>query len=81
MLISGQTNQLDDEEEVKRLKTLDPNATYEDPMGEKGFRRPGAMIAKLVDSELKTIAKKTGKSVEKLRADLLVQGGRKLNGR
>ena len=26
-------------------------------MGEKGFRRPGAMIAKLVDSELKTIAK------------------------
>ena len=35
-------------------------------MGEKGFRRPGAMIAKLVDSELKTIAKKTGKSVENL---------------
>ena len=51
------------------------------PSTEKGFRRPGAMIAKLVDSELKTIAKKTGKSVEKLRADLLVQGGRKLNGR
>ena len=49
-------------------------------MGEKGFRRPGAMIAKLVDSELKTIAKKTGKSVEKLRAELLQQGGRKLNG-
>ena len=34
-----------------------------------------------IDSELKTIAKKTGKSVEKLRADLLIQGGRKLNGR
>jgi len=49
-------------------------------MGEKGFIRPGAMIAKLVDSELKTIAKKTGKSVEKLRAELLQQGGRKLNG-
>ena len=49
-------------------------------MGEKGFRRPGAMIAKLVDSELKTIAKKTGKSVDKLRSDLLAQGGRKLNG-
>jgi hypothetical protein len=39
------------------------------------------MIAKLVDSELKTIAKKTGKSVEKLRAELLAQGGKKLNGR
>jgi hypothetical protein len=50
-------------------------------MGEKGFRRPGAMIAKLADSELKAIAKKQGKSVEKLKAELLVQGGKKLNGR
>ena len=50
-------------------------------MGEKGFRRPGAMIAKLVDSELKTIARKTNKSVEKLKADLIIQGARKLNGR
>jgi hypothetical protein len=50
-------------------------------MGEKGFRRPGAMIAKLVDSELKTITRKTNKSVEKLKADLIIQGARKLNGR
>ena len=50
-------------------------------MGEKGFRRPGAMIAKLVDSELKTIARKTNKSVEKIKADLIIQGARKLNGR
>jgi len=48
-------------------------------MGAKGFRRPGAMIAKLVDSELKIIAKKTGKSVEKLKAELLAQGDKKLN--
>ena len=50
-------------------------------MSHKDCEEWAAMIAKLVDSELKTIAKKTGKSVEKLRADLLVQGGRKLNGR
>ena len=50
-------------------------------MGEKGFRRPGAMIAKLADSELKAIAKKQGKSVEKLKAELLTQGEKKLNGR
>ena len=31
------------------------------------------MIAKLVDSELKTIARQAGKSVDKLRADLLIQ--------
>jgi hypothetical protein len=37
------------------------------------------MIAKLVDSELKIIAKKTGKSVEKLKQELLEQGGRKIN--
>ena len=48
-------------------------------MGEKGFRRPGAMIAKLVDSELKVIAKKTGKSVEKLKQELLEQGGKNTN--
>jgi len=48
-------------------------------MGAKGFRRPGAMIAKLVDSELKIIAKKTGKSIEKLKAELLAQGDKKLN--
>ena len=50
-------------------------------MGEKGFRRPGAMIAKLVDSELKIIAKKQGKSTEKLKAELLTQGSKKLNGK
>ena len=27
-------------------------------MGQKGFRRPGSMIAKLVDDEIKKIAKK-----------------------
>ena len=50
-------------------------------MGAKGFRRPGAMIAKLADSELKIIAKKTGKSEEKLKAELLAQGEKKLNGK
>ena len=50
-------------------------------MGEKGFRRPGAMIAKLADSEIKAIAKKQGKPTEKLKAELLTQGSKKLNGK
>ena len=31
-------------------------------MGKNGFRRPGSMIAKLVDEEIKKIARKEGKS-------------------
>ena len=31
-------------------------------MGENGFRRPGAMIAKLADNEVKKLAKKLGLS-------------------
>ena len=31
-------------------------------MGQQGFRRPGSMIAKIVDDEIKKIAKKEGKS-------------------
>ncbi len=33
-------------------------------MGKQGFRRPGSMIAKLVDDEIKKIAKKEGKSYQ-----------------
>ena len=29
-------------------------------MGKQGFRRPGSMIAKLVDDEIRKIAKKEG---------------------
>ena len=43
-------------------------------MGENGFRRPGAMIAKLADNEVKKLAKKLGVSYEKLKSDLLVKG-------
>ena len=43
-------------------------------MGQKGFRRPGAMIAKLADNEVKKLAKKLGVSYEKLKSDLLIKG-------
>ena len=43
-------------------------------MGKEGFRRPGNMIAKLVDDELKKIAKKQGVSAETMRQNLLKQG-------
>ena len=33
-------------------------------MGKNGFRRPGSMIAKLVDEEIKKIARKEGKSYQ-----------------
>jgi len=36
-------------------------------MGQNGFRRPGNMIAKLVDDEVKKIAKKEGISHEKMK--------------
>jgi len=47
-------------------------------MGKKGFRRPGAMIAKLADSELKVLAKKTGKPLDKLKSELLSQGDKQI---
>tara|TARA_R110000796_G_scaffold215921_1_gene331978 strand:- start:228 stop:452 length:225 start_codon:yes stop_codon:yes gene_type:complete len=43
-------------------------------MGKQGFRRPGSMIAKLVDDEIKKIAKKESKSYEQMKEILLVQG-------
>ena len=43
-------------------------------MGKHGFRGPGAMIAKLVDSELKKVAKKQGVSPDAFRAKLLAEG-------
>lgn len=49
-------------------------------MGKEGFRRPGNMIAKLVDEEVKKIAKKQGKSPESMRENLLSQGKKLLNG-
>ena len=49
-------------------------------MGQKGFRRPGSMIAKIVDDEIKKIAKKEGKNYQKMKEDLLTQGNKLLNG-
>lgn len=43
-------------------------------LGKHGFRGPGAMIAKLVDSELKKVAKKQGISPDAFRAKLLAEG-------
>ena len=43
-------------------------------LGKHGFRAPGAMIAKLVDSELKKVAKKQGVSPDAFRAKLLAEG-------
>ena len=40
-------------------------------MGKQGFRRPGSMIAKLVDDEIKKIAKKQGLSYQKMKENLL----------
>lgn len=48
-------------------------------MGKEGFRRPGNMIAKLVDEEIRKIAKKEGKSVSQMREILLKQGRVLLN--
>ena len=36
-------------------------------MGKQGFRRPGSMIAKLVDDEIRKIAKKEGKTYEQMK--------------
>ena len=49
-------------------------------MGKAGFRRPGSMIAKLVDEEVRKIAKKEGKPYDKMKENLLSQGKKLLNG-
>ena len=50
-------------------------------MGKAGFRRPGSMIAKLVDEEVRKIAKKENKPYEKMKENLLSQGKKLLNGK
>ena len=50
-------------------------------MGKNGFRRPGSMIAKLVDEEIKKIARKEGKSYQSMKENLLSQGKKVLNGK
>ena len=50
-------------------------------MGKNGFRRPGSMIAKLVDVEIKKIARKEGKSYQSMKENLLSQGKKLLNGK
>ena len=50
-------------------------------MGSNGFRRPGNMIAKLVDEEIKKIAKKEGLHYSKMKENLLNQGNTLLNGK
>ena len=50
-------------------------------MRQKGFRRPGSMIAKLVDDEIRKIAKKEGKSYQSMKENLLSQGKKLLNGK
>ena len=50
-------------------------------MGKNGFRRPGSMIAKLVDEEIKKIAKKQNKSYSAMKENLLTQGKKLLNGK
>ena len=50
-------------------------------MGKAGFRRPGSMIAQLVDEEVRKIAKKEGKSYIKMKENLLTEGNKLLNGK
>ena len=50
-------------------------------MGKNGFRRPGSMIAKLVDEEIKKIARKEGNSYQSMKENLLSQGKKLLNGK
>ena len=50
-------------------------------MGKAGFRRPGSMIAKLVDDEVRKKAKKEGKSYQKRKENLLLEGNKLLNGK
>ena len=49
-------------------------------MGKQGFRRPGSMIAKIVDDEVKKIAKKQGKSYNSMKENLLAEVKMLLNG-
>jgi hypothetical protein len=48
-------------------------------MGKQGFRRPGSMIAKLVDEEVRKIAKKENKAYETMKQNLLLEGKKLLN--
>ena len=48
-------------------------------MGKNGFRRPGSMIAKLVDDEIRKIAKKEGVGYDKMKQNLLAEGKRLLS--
>jgi|TARA_R110002020_G_scaffold7100_5_gene30020 hypothetical protein len=50
-------------------------------MGKQGFRRPGSMIAKLVDDEIRKIAKKEGKSYENMKQNLLSEGNKLISGK
>ena len=50
-------------------------------MGKQGFRRPGSMIAKLVDDEIRKIAKKEGKTYEQMKQILLGEGRKLVNGK
>ena len=50
-------------------------------MGKQGFRRPGSMIAKIVDDEVKKIAKKEGKSYSSMKQNLLLEGKKLLSGK
>ena len=50
-------------------------------MGKQGFRRPGSMIAKIVDDEVNKIAKKQGKSYASMKENLLAEGKKLLNGK
>ena len=50
-------------------------------MGKQGFRRPGSMIAKLVDDEIRKIAKKGNKSYDNMKQNLLSEGKKLLNGK
>ena len=50
-------------------------------MGKNGFRRPGSLIAKLVDEEIKKIARKQNKSYAAMKENLLNQGKKLLNGK
>ena len=50
-------------------------------MGIQGFRRPGSMIAKLVDDEIRKIAKKEGKSYENMKQNLLSEGNKLISGK
>jgi hypothetical protein len=43
-------------------------------MGHHGRRKPGAMIAKLVDSELVRLSTKNKKTVDSFRKELISQG-------